>query len=146
MTFEGENATAAYSTLLPSPWFGLGTTDQSWPSQCSTRVWNHGTEYEPTAHTSSVARTVTSQRKFSSVPTSIVGSIVHTCPSQCSASERRGWPGVASWNPTAHTSLVARASTDMKTFSPVPAFGVGITFHLLPFQCWASVRNVVPSS
>ena len=55
-----------FSSAAP-PSFGLGTTTQEWPSQCSTRVFgtSAGSSAEPTAHALERARTLTALSSLS---------------------------------------------------------------------------------
>src|SRR5262249_55506301 len=123
--------------------FGLGTTLQALPFQCSTSV---PVIVVPTAQTLFDARAarLTSEARVTAIDG--VGTALHALPFQCSASGITGLlaPIGFVW-PTAQTSFDATPATAASVSSMRSVSKLGTTDHALPFQCSVSVA-APPSS
>src|SRR5437764_10741153 len=65
-------------------------------------------------------------------------------PSQCSVTVVSPvYASTAQADPTAQASVEEMATTPLRRFSPVLAFGLGRTLHAVPSQCSVSVRMVL---
>src|SRR5207302_227070 len=118
--------------------FGLGTTLQALPSQCSTSVTTGPVRPTPAAHISLLDSAATALRLLW-LPGLGLGTTLHALPSQCSTSV---WKSEAwRFSPSAHTLPLDTALT-AKNLLYTSGFGLGITFHALPSQCSTSVWNV----
>ena len=134
-TSVAENARTSerwFSSAAP-PSFGLGTTDQAWPFQCSIKVFgtSAGSSAEPTAHALEPERTLTALSSLSWSPTFGLGILVQAEPSHRAINVRSGVHSKMSvQDPTAQKRFVPGIrATSAKPFSSSPTFGLGTIFH-----------------
>src|SRR5439155_513820 len=126
------NAETDDSSPRPPGPFGLDTTVQAVPSQCSARVLPPAT---PTAHTSFDEMTERSSSCANAWPVLGERPMDHAVPLQCSTSGRPDWRLVLLPSPTAQTSLEEAPATPRRMLALAPMFTDRTIFHVAPFQC-----------
>src|SRR2546427_599658 len=120
-TSLGETAVTPVMKLFPlvvGKGFGLGTTLQEVPFQCSVSV-AVVPPTAPTAQASPGEIAATPRRSLRPEPTLGLATTDHLVPFQCSVSVRSTDP--TSWNPAAHASVLESAETAFKGAGPAGA-------------------------
>src|SRR5205085_271870 len=131
-TSSGPAAATPERWSPPLPGLGDGTTDQVWPSQCSTRVPNLPSLpcWSPTAHTSEVDTAAAPYRRLRIEPGWGAFTRFHLVPSQDSIRAcARYWAFMSA--PTAQ-ALPPVAATPKRVLKFGPPFGLGAAAHVVP--------------